>query len=528
MDCLGRATDWESRRLLGLSKNAGDRVVSSDGAHGELDEGAHLYAMRAAFVVTAMLENRRGDSDDLSWVATHAVLLGDPYLKDTALRIAPDISTRDQNRLGDALANALGQHVDERNAMDTPDQVVALHLGNSPDAARFVRDALELGAAVDKIRRLIVPETSEPAVEESGNSPGRETKRKRKKRETEKSTGIVAPSEDALGYLAAGDEGAVRERRAVIYVTTRREGELATSSEENIQFGKASVTFPVGRKAGEAHSGRLFGLFGRRASIALDGALAENDNRNSGPLGPDRQVLLFVHGFKTTFDEAVLRIAQVAVDSGFQGPVIVFSWPSAGKLFGYGHDDAVVRMAAPVLRQTCIELCSKCGAGRVHVLAHSMGSLLLLDALVPGRVIASPAIRLGEVVFAAPDVDREAFEVTVPMLETHAIAQRVTVYASWDRALALSKLLRLRRARAGDSVPPPPVNGERHDTIDACKIRSDFVGHSEYGNNRLVHQDLFNLLVNHQGAAQRAYLKEHDYWVDLRAKCPDRVRMFRA
>jgi esterase/lipase superfamily enzyme len=45
---------------------------------------------------------------------------------------------------------------------------------------------------------------------------------------------------------------------------------------------------------------------------------------------PKREVLVFIHGFNTTFEYATRRAAQVAADLGFNGAPVVFSWPSAG------------------------------------------------------------------------------------------------------------------------------------------------------------------------------------------------------
>ena len=44
-----------------------------------------------------------------------------------------------------------------------------------------------------------------------------------------------------------------------------------------------------------------------------------------------RELLLFVHGAITTFDFSSRRVAQIAHDIGFDGPVILYSWPSEGK-----------------------------------------------------------------------------------------------------------------------------------------------------------------------------------------------------
>ena len=50
-------------------------------------------------------------------------------------------------------------------------------------------------------------------------------------------------------------------------------------------------------------------------------------------------VLLFVHGYNTSFEAAILRTAQLVHDLGFPGKGVTFSWPSEGTLDGYVRDE---------------------------------------------------------------------------------------------------------------------------------------------------------------------------------------------
>ncbi|MEF2553938.1 alpha/beta hydrolase [Aurantimonas sp. A2-1-M11] len=44
-------------------------------------------------------------------------------------------------------------------------------------------------------------------------------------------------------------------------------------------------------------------------------------------------VLIFVHGFNTTYEESVFRFAQIAHDTAATAAPILFSWPSHGSVF---------------------------------------------------------------------------------------------------------------------------------------------------------------------------------------------------
>ena len=52
-------------------------------------------------------------------------------------------------------------------------------------------------------------------------------------------------------------------------------------------------------------------------------------------LGSGQTAILFVHGFATTFEDAVMRAAQLKYDLAFPGPMILFSWPSKGSTLSY-------------------------------------------------------------------------------------------------------------------------------------------------------------------------------------------------
>jgi esterase/lipase superfamily enzyme len=49
-------------------------------------------------------------------------------------------------------------------------------------------------------------------------------------------------------------------------------------------------------------------------------------------------VLIYVHGFKQTFETAALDAAHLADGIKFRGQTMVFSWPSKAGLFDYAYD----------------------------------------------------------------------------------------------------------------------------------------------------------------------------------------------
>jgi esterase/lipase superfamily enzyme len=78
-----------------------------------------------------------------------------------------------------------------------------------------------------------------------------------------------------------------------------------------------------------------FALMSRRA-LDEGAFLAELASHLSGRVGSNRDVLLYVHGFNTGYDEARFRLAQIVEDGRFGGVPVLFAWPSTNNLLDYG------------------------------------------------------------------------------------------------------------------------------------------------------------------------------------------------
>jgi len=79
---------------------------------------------------------------------------------------------------------------------------------------------------------------------------------------------------------------------------------------------------------------------------------------------------------------------------------------------------------------------------RFHLVAHSMGTMITLEALrqLYARYGDAAADKIGAVVFASPDIDIDVFSSSIERLGP--LARRITIVtATNDRALALSRRL---------------------------------------------------------------------------------------
>lgn len=208
------------------------------------------------------------------------------------------------------------------------------------------------------------------------------------------------------------------------------------------------------------------------------------------------ECFVFVHGFNVGFEDAVRRTAQLSYDLAFDGPAVVFSWPSQGgpTLASYVKDGRNADLSADSLRQVLLAL-GRIKGMTIHLVAHSMGTRVASAALLqlasgpqPPRVKA-----LGQVAMIAADMDAEQFRRAAGKLT--GVTQRLTLYASSaDEALVASRQFAgyKRAGEAGsDLVIVPDV-----DTIDATEVKTSVLGlrHQYYADNTTILSDLFHLL----------------------------------
>lgn len=193
-----------------------------------------------------------------------------------------------------------------------------------------------------------------------------------------------------------------------------------------------------------------------------------------------RDVLLYVHGYRESFETAALSAAQLSDGIRFRGVSGLFTWPSAGSTFDYGYDRESALWSRDALEDLLRALAGPAGGGRIHLVAHSMGTLLTLETLRMLRADAGEGAmaRIGAVVLAAPDIDIDLFTKGVERLGP--AAAKITVISSTrDRALGLSSTI------AGGVLRAGAADRER---LEALGVR--VADASEYGSG-LINHDLF-------------------------------------
>jgi esterase/lipase superfamily enzyme len=133
------------------------------------------------------------------------------------------------------------------------------------------------------------------------------------------------------------------------------------------------------------------------------------------------EVLIFIHGYNTKqsfflerFDKIKRGVAGRGF-YGFKGAVIGFDWPSLGDWSDYLDDRDGARDVGVSLIADCIlPLLESRPSLKIHVLAHSMGTLLTAQALLDSYkrgLIGQQQRVVDQVMFVASDTNRESMRV---------------------------------------------------------------------------------------------------------------------
>ncbi len=279
---------------------------------------------------------------------------------------------------------------------------------------------------------------------------------------------------------------------------------------ETMHFGKRIVFIPDSHRAGELGSPlwkRIFTGRDDRIRLAAGSELSEDGFRREireflARLDPaDQNILVFIHGFNTSFDDAARRSAQLGFDLKVPGITTFYSWPSQGRLAGYLTDVAAIEASEEHIARFLVQVAALADHGKVHIIAHSMGNRGLLRAMHRATALAAlqAGVRFGQIFLAAPDVDVNLFRQLASIYPK--VSERTTLYvADEDKALAAMEWLAQDR-KAGSAPPLLILPG-----IDTIRVKGASLfqlGHSYVAEEPDVIRDIRALLYWHEPPEQR-------------------------
>jgi len=250
-----------------------------------------------------------------------------------------------------------------------------------------------------------------------------------------------------------------------------------------------------------------------------------------------KEIVVFVHGFNNSFNDAVKSAAQLCSDFGPQDfTCIALTWPaggSRGAFLGYNVDRESGEFSVSDAVKALRIVSDTPGLREWHFIAHSRGTDVLASALrdlsIESYVSQTPMSkrRAGNIIFAAPDMDLDvAFSklfspVSDPdLMYGHKSAPDVTlnpgrlhltVYASdSDGALGMSEFLygsQLRLGRLDAHTDPEVMRLAPHfaDLADFISVEGGegLVGHSYFLSNPRVRADMTAIVRDDRKASDR-------------------------
>lgn len=262
---------------------------------------------------------------------------------------------------------------------------------------------------------------------------------------------LYATNRQPLGPVAARHYTGIRSDQLRLGVATLRVGD-GTKTWESLQAMSTSV------------------VEGERPKITLQSTreMALLDDEAGVPPGPDdmaffeqvnellkrtgkRDLLVYVHGANTDFERATAQAAQYRHFMGRDAVVLVFAWPSAGSILRYRRDVHTARRSEPALALLLERLSEYTDASNINVLAYSAGAMIASPGLAraAGEDAGGDRVqpRLGEIYYAAPDIDLPVFVENLPRYQPRV--RRVTVALNiGDSALSWAQWIH-RVSRAG-------------------------------------------------------------------------------
>lgn len=210
---------------------------------------------------------------------------------------------------------------------------------------------------------------------------------------------------------------------------------------------------------------------------------------------PDERILLYVHGFNNSVEDALSGLVRLKLDGGLPGIPMLYSWAAGKDILrpnfnnlarpaydGYGHDIQIAASSCQQFRGFLLDLASTVTPERIILFGHSHGAKLIHAALTDcefrGELPDAFPGKFDNVVYAAPDIDTDQFLQSFQQLAN--VASKVTVYAS-DRDFALDASANFARGglpRLGIGGPTMTVVAGI-DSVDASGLPG--IGDTEAG-----------------------------------------------
>jgi esterase/lipase superfamily enzyme len=236
----------------------------------------------------------------------------------------------------------------------------------------------------------------------------------------------------------------------------------------------------------------------------------------------DNDITVYVHGANSNFYRATAQGAQYFHYTGHNSVVLTFSWPSAENILKYKVDVLHAGKTVPAFARLLTVLALNTSARNINIIAYSAGAQVVAPAFVYLRNTLADLTpeeirqryRIGEVYFAAPDIDFKSFAYRFERFAD--IVERVTISSNMSDSVLLHAQRFTGKARLGRPVAHEIAEEEKNiliesssraslDVIDIDGSRHLDAGgsHDFWYSHPWVSNDLLLLMLLHLSPEQR-------------------------
>src|SRR5450759_3626616 len=249
------------------------------------------------------------------------------------------------------------------------------------------------------------------------------------------SSAAPAPAPAAVAVaVAVADTPTARNyaQVQVFYATDRKASgsnspsKFYGSEHSDVTYGKCMVSIPNDHQSGELESPSILKLEFReypKKHVVLLNVTKQDEKSYFTEIAKrvrhskQKSAFIFIHGYSETFEDVARRTAQMAYDLSFHGVPVFYNWPSQGNKMGNIADENTIAHENTIdwtqshLETFLNDFVSKTAAKNIYLIAHSVGSRALTEALI-SLVRKNPEFknRFKEVILAAPNIDADIFK----------------------------------------------------------------------------------------------------------------------
>ncbi len=245
-----------------------------------------------------------------------------------------------------------------------------------------------------------------------------------------------------------------------------------------------------------------------------------------------KEIVLYVHGAKSSFFKACVQGAQFHHFMVREGVLVSYSWPSTGRFLSYDKDVELAAQSVGKFAELVEFLATRTDARKINILAYSAGAQVVAPGLAmlrekhAGESAASlrRRLRIGEVYFAAPDVSFSTFTNTYLPAFIEIVDNTTVTFHREDSVLGFARFAN-KESRLGR--PEDAVFTEReiafledaakHQLLDAIDMQYspekrpfDFRAHGHWYSNEWVSSDVIIQFFVHERPDQRGLKKKPD------------------